>query len=161
MVKATNPKRAAKGTKAQVAKKRERQKTFFTILASILLLVFLLNIRTVVNALGLVDKERLQCPRQEGNLDANLLVKYFDTSFCMYCILEESVLKSALAKHSNKFSLQKYDVLNCAQEASKYRFSGVPAFVFVLKNASREHQVQGYINEVQFEEIICELSGGC
>ncbi|MBI4739027.1 hypothetical protein HY772_05715 [Candidatus Woesearchaeota archaeon] len=143
------------------AQKQERLKLFFTIAASIVLLLFLLNMRPIVNALGLVDKERYKCPRSLGSESANLEIKYFDSAFCLYCILEESVLQTMLEKRGNLFALHKYDTYRCPGEFRKYDFVAVPSFVFIVKNESREYKIQGYIDQAKFEEIVCELSGGC
>ncbi|MBI5398246.1 hypothetical protein HZB03_02170 [Candidatus Woesearchaeota archaeon] len=152
--------RAQKGIQKKT-QRHARLKLFFTIAASIALLFFLLNMRPIVNALGLVDKERYNCPRAAGNESANLEIKYFDSAFCLYCILEESVLQTMIEKRGSLFALHKYDTYRCPGEFKKYDFVAVPSFVFIVNNESREYKIQGYINEAKFEEIVCGLSGGC
>lgn len=96
-----------------------------------------------------------ECPNIiEGNLDADLKIKYFYSPFCPYCWKEEPILKEMLDKHGNAFSLERYDIRYCDKEVDKYKIMGTPAFVFSKNGEDKEFKQPGFISKKQLEKII-------
>jgi len=125
------------------------------------LLYIAMNLNTVLFG---VDKnaDRAKCPYKiEGNLDANFVIKYIDSPYCIWCWFEEPVLKKLVKEKGNSFRLEKYDIDHCYDMIRQYRFSGTPSFVFSLKNETKEYTHMGYIGEDDFFNIICEAAGDC
>lgn len=128
-----------------------KRKIFFSILewGGLLLLVFIIfNIRE-----GKIGKTN--CPDAiSGNVDANFKIKYFYSPFCTYCWLQEPILRDMLQLHGDSFSLERYDIRYCKSEVARYKVSGTPSFVFVLKNESKEFVSYGFIPKDKFESIL-------
>lgn len=103
-----------------------------------------------------------ECPdRIQGNFNAPLLIKYFESPYCPYCWMEEPILKDLLNRRGDLFTLERYDVRYCHNETRKYRISGTPSFVFSLKNETKEYTHYGFIKKENLEKVICGATGGC
>ena len=101
-----------------------------------------------------------ECPDAiQGNVNANFKIKYFYSPFCHYCWKQEPILRDALKTHGNSFSLERYDIRYCKNEVARYKVSGTPSFVFILKNESKEFPSYGFIPKDKFEAIIKEQAG--
>ncbi len=113
----------------------------------------------------LITKEKIdrtKCPYKiEGNITANLTIKYIDSPYCMWCWIEEIVLEKLLDEKGGSFKLEKYDINYCKDITSKYKFSGTPSFVFSVNNEEKEFTHSGYIPEEKFNQMICEVTGNC
>lgn len=135
-----------------------KKDTIFSIAswAGIIILLFIfINLKS--GSIG--NKE---CPdRIEGNVNATLLIKYFESPFCFYCWLEEPILTDLLSRRGNLFTLERYDVRYCHNETARYKVSGTPSFVFSLKNETKEYVHYGFIDKRKLEGVICEADGGC
>jgi len=102
------------------------------------------------------------CPYEvEGNLNATLVIKYVDSAYCIWCWLEEPILKKAVAEKGDLFMLEKYDIKYCSEIVNRYGFSGTPSFVFGLNEGSKEFTHWGFLSEEKLNEVICGLSEGC
>ena len=101
-----------------------------------------------------------ECPNIiQGNVDANFKIKYFYSPFCPYCWKQEPILRNALKTYGDSFNLERYDIRYCKDEVAKYKVSGTPSFVFVLKNESKEFPSYGFIPRDKFEGVIKEQIG--
>ena len=108
------------------------------------------------------DKDRKNCPyKTEGNLNADFVIKYVDSPYCIWCWLEEPVLKKMVETKGDLFKLEKYDIRYCTEIVSKYKISGTPSFVFSLENGTKEFPHMGFIGEVDFADIFCDVIGDC
>lgn len=119
----------------------------------VILIIILINIKkgTIGNA---------QCPDTiQGSQEADLRIKYFYSPFCPYCWKEEPILRDMLTSYGNSLSLERYDIRYCKDEVAKYRVSGTPSFVFILKNESKEFPSYGFIPKNKFEAIIKKQIG--
>ena len=106
--------------------------------------------------------DRTKCPyEEEGNLSADFVIKYVDSPFCVWCWLEEPVLKKMVKTKGDSFKLERYDIRHCTSLVRKYGFSGTPSFVFGMRNSSKEYTRFGYLNENAFNIITCSVLGGC
>lgn len=104
--------------------------------------------------------DRTQCPYStEGNENASFVIKYIDSPYCVWCWFENSVLKEAIATKGDRFKLEKYDIRFCNDDIAKYGFSGTPSFVFGIDGKEFTHS--GYIDEVNFFNVICKATGDC
>lgn len=102
------------------------------------------------------------CPdRIQGNVNASLKIKYFESPYCVYCWLEEPILESMLETRGHLFRLERYDVRYCHNETRKYGVSGTPSFVFGMKGDSKEYTHYGFIKKEDLERVICGATGGC
>ncbi len=102
------------------------------------------------------------CPDKiEGNSDAPLKIKYFESPYCVYCWLEEPKLKSLLKEKGTLFSLERYDLRFCHNQTKKYGISGTPSFVFSLENGSKEYTHYGFLEKEQLEKVVCEVTEAC
>ncbi len=100
-----------------------------------------------------------ECPDTiQGNVNANFKIKYFYSPFCLYCWKQEPILRDMLKTYGSSFSLERYDIRYCKEEVVKYKVSGTPSFVFVLRNESKEFPSYGFIPKDKFETVIKELS---
>lgn len=134
-----------------------KKDTFFSLLtlgAIIIILYLIISLKT-----GTVGNK--ECPdRIQGNPNATLLIKYFESPFCPYCWMEEPILKDLLKRRGNLFTLERYDIRYCHDETRKYRIAGTPSFVFSLKNETREYTHYGFIEKEKLENVICSV-GEC
>lgn len=102
------------------------------------------------------------CPDKiEGNQNANLVIKYVESPYCIWCWFEEPILKKAIAEKGDLFMLERYDIRYCGEIVEKYGFSGTPSFVFSLKDSGKEFTHWGFLPEEKLNEVICGLSKGC
>ncbi len=100
-----------------------------------------------------------ECPDIiQGNEKANLKIKYFYSPFCPYCWKSEPILREAINSKGNLFSLERYDVRYCDNEVIRYKVSGTPSYVFILKNESKEFVSYGYIPKEKLMDTILKLS---
>lgn len=106
--------------------------------------------------------QRTVCPyKTEGNPNATLVIKYIDSPYCFWCMLEDRVLKKVLEKKGNSFRLDRYDIRYCKDVVNKYGFSGTPAFVFSMENGTKEYTQSGFIKEGLFYQVICKATNDC
>jgi len=106
--------------------------------------------------------QRTVCPHKiEGNPNATLVIKYIDSPYCFWCMLEDKVLKKVVAKKGKSFKLERYDIRYCKDVVNKYGFSGTPAFVFSMENGTKEYTQAGFIKEDLFYQVICKATNDC
>lgn len=102
------------------------------------------------------------CPYEIlGNPNASLTVKYFGSPFCVYCWIEEPILKDLVAEYPDNFAVEKYDVRYCTNETARYGIVGTPGHVFQYENRTKEHVQIGLIQERQWRALLCEMAGAC
>jgi len=132
---------------------------------SILLLVSLIILLTIIyysTTTSSDEFDRKQCPYTiEGNTNASFKIMYIDSPYCGWCWLEEPILKDIIEKKGHILSLEKYDIRYCKDIVTKYRLTGTPSFVFSLNNGTQEYPKTGFIEELDFYQIICEVTGDC
>jgi thiol-disulfide isomerase/thioredoxin len=127
----------------------------FFALAIVLIILFI----TTNFSLG---ADRKTCPYEvEGNLDADLVIKYIDSPYCVYCWLEEPILNRLVETKGDSFRLERYDIRYCNEIVEKYRFSGTPSFVFSMEDGTKEFLHYGFIGEKDLSNVICEITGDC
>lgn len=103
-----------------------------------------------------------KCPgEQAGNPTADLTIKYFYSSVCFWCILEDQHFDDLLQREGQAFKLEKYNRENCDNVMQKYKLSLTPSFVFSTKNDSQEYTVDGYISKENLTKVICDVTGYC
>ncbi len=108
------------------------------------------------------ETSRINCPYGvEGNPNADLVIKYIDSPYCIWCWFEEPILKKAVAEKGDLFMLERYDIRYCNDIVRKYEFSGTPSFVFSLRGGSKEFTHWGFLPEEKLNDVICGLSEGC
>lgn len=131
-----------------------RRKIFFSIIEGvgvIIVIIILFNVKD-----GSIGTK--ECPDIiQGNKEANIKVKYFYSPFCPYCWKSEPILRDAINSKGNMFSLEKYDVRYCDSEVIRYKVSGTPSYVFILKNESKEFVSYGYIPKEKFMDTLLQL----
>ena len=106
--------------------------------------------------------ERKKCPYKiQGNLNADFVIKYIDSPYCIWCWFEEPILKKMVETKGDSFKLEKYDIRYCTEIVRRYGFSGAPSFVFSIENGTKEFSHMGFIGKEDFYDIICEATGDC
>lgn len=152
-------------TKKKSKKKRKETISAILSLAATIVLVFLfVKFVPILFTKGLSSSnvDRTKCPyKVEGNLNASFVIKYIDSPYCVWCWFEEPILEKMVETKGNSFKLEKYDIRYCTDIVNKYGFSGTPSFVFSLDNGTKEYPRVGYIGDVDFSNIICEVTGDC
>ena len=142
-------------------KKKKVIKSFISIAIMIVIILMLLKFDSILDGLQ-TGPDRANCPYSiEGNQNAALTIKYVDSPYCLWCWLEEPVLKKAVETKGELFVLEKYDIRYCNDIVMKYEFSGTPSFVFSLRNSTKEFTHWGFLSEEKLDDVICGLSGGC
>ncbi len=146
-----------------MVKKKKGDTIQFILLVAVLLVLFYLTTRYLSMSPEYEDgPEREVCPyKTEGNPNASFVIKYIDSPFCFWCMLEEGVLKKVVAKKGNSFRLERYDIRHCKDVVDKYGFSGTPAFVFSMENGTKEYTQSGFIKEDMFYLVICKATKDC
>ncbi len=140
-------------------KKKETLKAVISLAVLIILSYLIIKVSSI--QIG-SQTYRKNCPYgTEGNLNADLVIKYIDSPYCIWCWLEKPILKKAVAEKGEMFMLEKYDIRYCDEIVNKYGFSGTPSFVFSLNDGSKEFTHYGFLSEEQFNKVICDLSKGC
>ncbi len=143
-------------------KKKETLKAIIIWVAIIIIILLLLRVNSILGGSITEAYDRGKCPyKVEGNQNADLVIKYIDSPYCLWCWLEEPVLKKAIAEKGNLFMLERYDIRYCRDIVIRYEFSGTPSFVFSLRNDSKDFAHSGFISEEELDRVICGLSGGC
>ena len=141
-------------------KKKISRDTIYAVLTwSVIFIIFYL----LVFGLPFSEKaDRTKCPYKiEGNPKADFVIKYIDSPYCIWCWLQEPVLKKLVKTKGDSFRLERYDIKYCTDIVKKYRFSGTPSFVFSVENGTKEYTHWGYINKKDFFNIICETTRNC
>jgi hypothetical protein len=146
-----------------VGKKKEKEALKAIISWAAIIIIFVLLFKACsIPASEYRQTDRMNCPYGiEGNPNADLVIKYIDSPYCIWCWFEEPILKKAVAEKGGLFMLERYDIRYCTDIVMKYRFSGTPSFVFSLKNDSKEFTHAGFIQEEELNRVICGMSGGC
>jgi len=167
---------------------KDEKKYFFLIIGLMVILLFVfanVGLRNSINfnrkklevtqkQLILLKKQQLKpeftkkikletkCPdEQAGNPEAKLIIKYFYSPVCFWCILEDQHLDELLQKEGQAFKLEKYTRESCNDIMQKYKLSLTPGFVFSTKKDSKEYTVDGYISQENLAKIICDVTGYC
>lgn len=97
------------------------------------------------------------CPRIiEGNPNATLVIKYFDSPYCMYCIKEEPSLQALHKEIGDLYRFERYDIRYCKTQVKEYRVMGTPTHVF--NNTLRAFTIPGYMEKWQLEDTIRVLA---
>ena len=127
----------------------------------IILAFFIVNVEVIFGEItGAAVTEVKGCPESvQGNNESVLKIKYFHSPYCVWCWLEEPILKKLIKEKGNLFSIEKYDIRFCS-EAKKYGFTKTPSFVFIFNN-TEEFLYQGFADESYLTNLICEVSEGC
>ncbi len=108
------------------------------------------------------SSDRKTCPYKVlGNPEADFVIKYIDSPYCVWCWLQEPILKKAVREKGDSLRLEKYDIRYCTEIVKKYQFSGTPSFVFSLTSEEKEYSHMGFIAEEDFNKIICGATGDC
>lgn len=103
-----------------------------------------------------------KCPdEQAGNPEAGLVIKYFYSPVCFWCILEDQHLNELLQKEGQAFKLEKYVQESCNDIMQKYKLSLTPGFVFSSNSDFKEYTIDGYISKENLAKIICDVTGYC
>ena len=101
------------------------------------------------------------CPNiKAGNPNAPLKFKLFESETCPYCVAQNKVLDQILPEYGDLFYVEWYGLASCAQDAQKYKISGVPTFVFTAKGVEKPPAF-GFLDKQQLTDYICKVSGQC
>ena len=138
-------------------KKKENRKALFAFISIIVILYIMISLSSDKD-----DFDRKICPfNVEGNNNSDFVIKYVDSPYCFWCMIEKPILKKMVKTKGHLFKLEHYDIRYRSDIVKKHKFSGTPSFVFSVDNGAKEYARMGYINEENLEKIICELSKGC
>lgn len=147
-----------------MVKKKKKESTIHFIL---LIAAMIASLYIIINYVSLSPEYedgpgRKVCPyKTEGNANASLVIKYIDSPYCFWCMIEDGVLKKVLAKKGDSFRLERYDIRYCKDIVNMYEFSGTPSFVFSMENGTKEYTQSGFIREDVFYMVICKATGDC
>lgn len=101
------------------------------------------------------------CPNiKAGNPDAPLKFKVFESETCPYCVAQNKVLYQILPEHGDHFYGEWYELSSCAEDAQKYKISGVPTFIFTAKGVEKP-PAYGFLDKQQLTDYICKVSEQC
>lgn len=102
-----------------------------------------------------------KCPYQKaGNPNAPLKFKLFESETCPYCVAQNKVMNELLPEYGDLIYAQWYQVIDCQEEAGKYKISGVPTFVFTAQGVEKT-PAYGFLDKGQMIDYICRVSGQC
>ncbi len=102
------------------------------------------------------------CPDSVGgNNQSYLRIKYFYSDFCPWCIKEEPILQKLVEEYGNLVYIEWFGTGFCSEKANRYKVSGVPTFVFSVKDEDKEYSHYGFIYEKDLRKLICDVTGGC
>jgi len=143
----------------KLSKKNKERIGSFLLVVSLIILLIIGYYETTSSS----DKfGKKQCPYTiEGNTNASFKIMYIDSPYCVWCWVEEPILERLVKKKGHILSLEKYDIRYCKDIVTKYRILGTPSFVFSLNNGTQEYPKIGFIEELDFYQIICEITGNC
>ncbi|MBS3145483.1 thioredoxin family protein [Candidatus Woesearchaeota archaeon] len=96
-----------------------------------------------------------------GNQDANFQIKYFYSSNCLHCMGEEIAINSLIREKGNIFSVEKYNIEFCSDEASKFGVVSTPSFVFFDKKTNEYFTRNSYLPRDALENTVCKSTGSC
>ena len=101
------------------------------------------------------------CPNKiEGNNDtAELRIEYYGSKYCPYCWKQEPIFEKITNEYGDKVVVEHYDVKSCGEGVLKWGVAGTPTMVFLHKGT--EQVVRGFIDEIQFRQILCEKLNIC
>jgi len=144
-------------------KKENKELTIsiLSLIAVIVVLYLLFKYASIPSFPGENKYNRTKCPyKVEGNLSSQFVIKYIDSPYCVWCWIEEGVLKEVIAEKGSLFKLERYDIRYCPI-ARDYNISGTPSFVFSLEKENKEYVHTGFVSKSQFSKIICEVAEDC
>jgi len=102
------------------------------------------------------------CPSNVfGNENADFQIKYFYSSNCLHCMGEEKIINDLIKEKGNIFSLEKYNIEFCTDEAEKFGVVGTPSFVFFDKEDNEYFTRNSYLPRDALESTICKSTGSC
>ena len=128
-----------------MARKRPRKSSILSLILLIAVIALFVRMLTAPST--------AQCPRsREGNENASLIIKYFDSPYCAACWTEKPILEKLVKEHRSLFLLEKYDIDDCKKIARSKGIGGPPGWIF---NSSGNETIHvGFIPEEVLTEII-------
>ena len=125
------------------------------VFVSLPLMKSLVPFRVIKDTQGLAG-----CPDKiEGNYNADLTIKYFYSSDCIYCLREEKIFEDLLKDKGDLFRLEKYDVNYCFGDVNTYGAYRTPSFVFISKEEYFTRD--SFLPRDALERTICRSTGAC
>ena len=103
------------------------------------------------------------CPQESSGPEAgkaNLTIQYFGNPFCVYCWIEDPIMKRLSEQHKSVLRYEHYDNRYCTNMTEAYGISAVPGFVFNLSDGRIVTHI-GFLKEQYLSQVICETTGSC
>ncbi len=103
------------------------------------------------------------CPDTMSGPEPNasrLIIRYFGNPFCVYCWIEDPIMRRLADRHVDVLRVEHYDNRYCTNLTKTYGIFAVPGFVFNITGGATVTHV-GFLKEIYLSNVICETTGSC